>query len=195
MTRLAEPQDLIASSEAVDLSAVGRIVARHADEMGAAIPILQDLQAHYRYLPREALQRVCELTDITAAQIQGVATFYTQFRHMPVGKHLVSVCHGTACHVAGAGTISDALARHLGIAEGEDTDDDGLFTVQKVACLGCCSLAPVMSIDGQVYGHLTPDNIGWALEKSLHRRAARGEGGGAWLPPVRCMPRPSRSSA
>ena len=172
MTRLdefleTEVAEAAPEAEDVDLAFVEQVVLRHGSEEGAAIPILQDLQAHYRYLPRSALQRVCELTDISPTQIQGISTFYTQFRHMPVGRHLVSVCHGTACHVAGAQAISDALIRHLDISDGKDTDADGLFTLQNVACLGCCSLAPVMSIDGEIFGHLTSDNVAWALEKFL----------------------------
>jgi len=180
MTRLDEFLQATAAPEReapveeIDLSAVDRVVEKHGAEKGAAIPILQDLQAQYRYLPAAALQRVCELTDISPVQIQSISTFYTQFRHMPVGKHLISVCHGTACHVAGAQSISDALIRHLGIQEGEDTDEDGLFTVQNVACLGCCSLAPVMSVDGEIYGHLTPDGIGWTLDRFLRDRASAG---------------------
>ena len=153
--------------EAVDLSVVDRVVERRGTDRSAAIPILQDLQAHYRWLPAAALERVCELTDITLVQVQGIATFYTQFRHMPVGRHLISVCHGTACHVAGAGFITEALRRHLAIGEGDDTDPDGLFTVQGVACLGCCSLAPVMSIDGEIYGRLRPETVGRALDRFL----------------------------
>jgi len=167
---------VVNTSEPVDLAAVDAIVARHGGERDSAIPILQDVQEHYRYLPREALQRVCELTDIAPAQIEGIATFYTQFRHLPCGEHLVSVCHGTACHVANAQAITDSLLRSLNVAEGEDTDPDGLFTVQKVACLGCCSLAPVMAVDGEIYGHLTVDNSPRALARFLRDAASRKGG-------------------
>ncbi len=147
----------------IDLSFVDESVARIGRTPDKCIPLLQALQEHYRYLPQPALERVCALTEITPAAISGVATFYAQFRHLPMGKHLVSVCHGTACHVKGAPLISDALARELNIPEGEDTDPDGVFTVQKVACLGCCTLAPVMTIDGVTYGHLTTENIPRAI--------------------------------
>ena len=103
-----------------------RLEARSSNALrpqpGAVIPILQAIQEHYRYLPQEALERVCELTEITPAAITGVSTFYTQFRHRPVGRHMISVCHGTACHVKGAGLIQDAVEQHLGLAPGEDTD-------------------------------------------------------------------------
>ncbi|MGD8453144.1 MAG: NAD(P)H-dependent oxidoreductase subunit E [Phycisphaerae bacterium] len=141
----------------LDLSAVDEIVAVEGRKPEAAIPILQALQARFRYLPRPALERICELTEITPAQLTGVASFYTQFRQTPVGEHLVKVCHGTACHVAGAPRITDELRRLLGIASGEDTDAARRFTIEPVACMGCCTLAPVMQIDGVTHGHLQTD--------------------------------------
>jgi len=154
-------------TEAVDLSEVARIVEQTGGGREAVISILQRLQAHYRYLPPEALRRVCELTQITPAQIEGVSTFYTQFRHRPVGEHVIRVCHGTACHVKGADRVSDAARRYLQIPGEDDTDPDGKFTIEKVACLGCCTLAPVMQIDGVTYGHLTSDNVSDAIEDFL----------------------------
>ena len=151
----------------VDLAFVDDIVQRVGRSPSAMIPILQALQEHFRYLPEEALRRVCEITDITPAAIVGVSTFYSQFRHRPVGRHLISVCHGTACHVKGAELISGAILRHLNIAGEDDTDADGLFTVQRVACLGCCTLAPAMQIDGVTYGHLSPDTVAEALRDFL----------------------------
>jgi NADH-quinone oxidoreductase subunit F len=147
------------SQNNIDLSFIDKTIEEIGQGPEAVIPILQAIQEHYRYLPEEALQRVCEITEITPAQIIGVSTFYPQFRHSPVGRHIISVCHGTACHVKGAGPVDDALRRHLGISGDSDTDADGLFTVQKVACLGCCTLAPVMQIDKITYGHLTPDTV------------------------------------
>ncbi|MCR4415552.1 MAG: NAD(P)H-dependent oxidoreductase subunit E, partial [Thermoguttaceae bacterium] len=112
----------------IDLSFVDRTVEQLGRGPEAVIPILQALQRHYRYLPRPALERVCELTEITPATITGVSTFYTQFRHQPVGEHLISVCHGTACHVKGSQLVHDALARRLGLVDGQDTDAQGRFT-------------------------------------------------------------------
>jgi len=143
----------------LDLSFVDQTVARLGRGSEMVIPILQSLQEHYRYLPQAALERVCQLTDITPASITGVSTFYTQFRHRPVGKHIISVCHGTACHVKGSELVHEAIARHLHIGQGADTDPEGLFTVEPVACLGCCTLAPVIQIDGLTYGRLTPSMI------------------------------------
>ena len=151
----------------VDLTFVDQVVERIGRGPESVIPILQALQQHYRYLPAEALRRVSEGTEITPAQIAGVSTFYTLFRHQPMGRHLISICHGTACHVKGAGPVHDALLRHLAIAGDEDTDPKGLFTVQKVACLGCCTLAPVIQIDGVTYGHMTTDRVARTLEDFL----------------------------
>jgi NADH-quinone oxidoreductase subunit F len=154
----------------LDLSFVDRTVERLGRRPEAVIGILQAIQEHYRYLPQAALERVCQITEITPATITGVATFYGQFRHRPVGRHIISVCHGTACHVKGAGLIQDALERHLGL-NGQDTDREGLFTVQKVACLGCCTLAPVIQIDQVTYGRLTPQQVPGVLADFLdHQR-------------------------
>lgn len=144
------------AAEEIDLSFVDEIVTKEGRSQEAAVPILQALQNHYRYLPDEALERVCELTDITPAQIAGTSSFYSQFRRSPVGDHIVRVCHGTACHVAGARQITEELRRHLHIPDGEDTDPARRFTVDEVACLGCCSLAPVIMVDEHTAGKLTP---------------------------------------
>ncbi len=146
-----------------DLAFVDDLVARHGRSREAAIPILQAVQEHYRYLPAAALRRLCETTEITPAQIAGTSTFYSRFRHSPVGEHLVRVCHGTACHVAGARHVDDELRRRLAIPEGADTDPERLFTLEPVACVGCCSLAPVMMIGEETAGHLTPATAGVRL--------------------------------
>jgi NADH:ubiquinone oxidoreductase subunit E len=147
--RAATPPEL-------DLSFVAQVVAQIGRGKEAGIPLLQAIQNHYRYLPDEALRRVCELTEITPAEIAGTSSFYGQFRRSPVGEHIVRVCHGTACHVSGARQITEELRRYLGIPEGQDTDAARLFTLDEVACLGCCSLAPVLMVDGHTAGKLTP---------------------------------------
>jgi len=157
----------------IDLTFVEQTVETVGRGPEAVIPILQRIQDHYRYLPPDALRRVCDLTEITPASIAGVSTFYTQFRHTPVGKHIVHVCVGTACHVKGAGLVQDALGKELGLSDGQDTDSDGLFTVQPVACLGCCTLAPVVQIDGVTYGHVTPRIVPNVLNDFLsHKNGA-----------------------
>jgi len=153
-----------AATDAVDLRFVDDLIERLGRGRESAIPILQAIQAHYRYLPDEALQRVCARTEITPAQIAGTSTFYSQFRRSPVGRHVVRVCHGTACHVAGAEPITDELRRHLGIPPGADTDPSREFTLDRVACLGCCSLAPVMMIGEETAGRLTPATARQALD-------------------------------
>jgi len=163
--------------DAIDLTVVDRIVKQCGQLPRSTIPILQAIQEHFRYLPREALQYVSTISEISPAQIAGVATFYSQFRHMPVGKHLISVCHGTACHVAGAQAITDSIRRYLGLGEDEDTDPAKRFTAQKVACLGCCSLAPVMRIDDRTFGHLTADTTPAMLEKFLREGDDRSRDG------------------
>jgi NADH:ubiquinone oxidoreductase subunit E len=148
---------------ALDLAFIDQLIANEGRGKEATIILLQAIQSHYRYLPDEALHRLCELTEITPAEVAGTSSFYGQFRRSPVGKHVVRVCHGTACHVAGARQITEELRRHLSIPEGADTDAQRLFTVDEVACLGCCSLAPVLTVDGHTSGRLTPTTACHAL--------------------------------
>jgi len=143
----------------IDLTFVDDAIARIGRGPEAVIPILQQIQTHYRYLPEPALRHVCSHTEITPASIEGVSTFYSQFRHTPVGEHLIHVCLGTACHVKGAQLVIDSIRSELKLPKGEDTDKDGQFTVQSVACLGCCTLAPVVQIDDVTYGGLTPRKV------------------------------------
>ncbi len=149
---------------------IDRIVSELGRSGSAVIPILHAIQRRYNYLPEAALRRVCEITDITPASIAGVSTFYSQFRHTPTGRHLVRVCDGTACHLKGSPLVYDALLRELRIDGNRDTDPDGLFTVQKVACLGCCTLAPVVQIDDVVYGHVTGSGVPKILRDFLSGR-------------------------
>lgn len=144
--------------EGLDLTLVDATLANHPRPEDSLIALLQDLQAAYGYLPRAAMVRLSERTGIPPATLSGVATFYAQFRMTPPGKHQILVCMGTACHVNGAGTVADAIGSALGVGEGVTTPD-GLFSWEKVACLGCCSLSPVMMIDGKAYGKLTASGI------------------------------------
>ncbi len=120
---------------------------------------MQAIQNEYNYLPEEALRYLEEKTSITAAEIIGVASFYKQFRMHPVGKHIVKICVGTACHVKGATLVHDAFKRHFNLKETEDTDKNGDYTLEKVSCLGCCTLAPVVQVDGITYGHVAADQV------------------------------------
>ena len=143
----------------LDLTFVERAVEKIGSGPEKVLELLQAVQGNFGYLPNEALERVCELTQITPASIAGVSTFYNQFRHRPVGRHIIHVCIGTACHVKGADRVYEAFIRHLGIPDGDDTDSQKLFTVEKIACLGCCTLAPAAQIGKVTYGHLTPDTV------------------------------------
>jgi NADH:ubiquinone oxidoreductase subunit E len=125
----------------------------------AAIPILQGVQELLGYIPREAMEYIVAHSEIDAVQLYGVATFYTQFRLQPVGRHRIKVCHGTACHVSGATEITESIRRTLDLRGEDDTTSDRLVTVEDVACLGCCSLAPVIMVDGISHGKLTPDSV------------------------------------
>jgi len=179
------PQTPPPPSDPVDLKPVDEIVQRIGRGRENTIAILQALQAHYRYLPVEVLRRVCEISEIRPADISGVATFYNQFRHRPVGKHILHVCHGTACHVKGSEQVQEALDRNLKLERGQDTDAARNFTVEKVACVGCCTLAPVVVIDSTTYGHLTATKVPGMTRDFLESggRAAAGDGFDPLTPP------------
>jgi len=156
------------SKEIIDI--VDQIIQEKGKTPELVIPILQAIQEKFNYLPEEALQRVCDTTEISPSRIYGVSTFYSQFRHKPVGEHIIKVCVGTACHVKGAMLVYDAFRRELGIEGLEDTDSDSLFTVEKIACLGCCTLAPVVQIDDVTYGHVTTEKIPEIIEDFLSNK-------------------------
>jgi NADH-quinone oxidoreductase subunit E len=136
---------------------------------GALIPLLQAAQDSYGYIPEKAIHYISEIVNIPAAEIYGVITFYAQFRLKPLGKYLIRICEGTACHVNGAKNILRVLQEELGLSVGETTAD-GLFSLQSVACLGCCSLAPVMMVNKETYGNLTADMIRNIVKR--YRKAA-----------------------
>lgn len=140
---------------AVDLSLMNPVIEKFKGVKGKLIPLLQHTQDIYGYIPREAFVKLHEETGLEINEMYGVATFYSQFRLTPAGKHIIKMCHGTACHVQHVSAITDELLDVLEVKDGETTAD-GLFTVETVACLGCCSLAPVMMIDNETYGKLTP---------------------------------------
>ena len=140
----------------IDISPIHDTVEEYKDIQGSLITILQKTQDVYGYLPIEAINYISEATGIKPTKILGVATFYTQFRLNPIGKNIILLCQGTACHVNESKKIYDAVCTELSVKNGETTDD-GLFTVNNVACLGCCSLSPVMMINGEAFGSLTPE--------------------------------------
>lgn len=154
---------------------VSGAIAKFGRHPGAVIPILQALQDEYGYLPGEALLQISELSEITPATVAGVSTFYDMFRHRPAGQFTVRVCTGTACHVTGAERVEDALRLRLHIPPGEDTDPERMFTIERVACLGCCTLAPVVKIDGETYGHVGADRAGEVVDTFLHQKEHQHE--------------------
>lgn len=141
---------------AIDPALLEPVLEKYARIEGSLITILQKAQELYGYLPVDLLAYIAARTGIKPAKVLGVVTFYTQFRTTPVGKNLILLCQGTACHVNGSAAIEEAIKEELGVNEGEITPD-GLFTYNNVACLGCCSLSPVMMIGSETYGTLTPD--------------------------------------
>lgn len=151
---------------------LGPVLEKYGEVKGSLISILQKTQDIYGYLSMDAINYIAIKTGIKPAKIYGVATFYTQFRLKPIGKNLVMLCQGTACHVNGSKVIEEAVCEHLNIKDGETTED-GIFTLNNVACLGCCSLAPVMMVknsDGdETYGNLTKESAKAALDEIMGR--------------------------
>lgn len=137
---------------------IEEIVNRHAATPGCAIPILQEIQKTFGYVAPSFLHRVSELTNIPTSELFSIVTFYSQFRLEPLGENHIQVCFGTACHIAGAQRLSDAL-EHATKTSCGCTSADGKFSVEKVACLGCCSLAPVVNVNGTIHGRLTPEKV------------------------------------
>ena len=142
----------------------------YGGQPGSLITILQKAQDLYGYLPVDLLVHIAQKTGIKPAKVMGVVSFYTQFRTQPVGKNLILLCQGTACHVNGSAAIESAIADYLQVKEGETTAD-GLFTYNNVACIGCCSLSPVMMIGERTYGSLTPKKT-----VDILKQIAEGEG-------------------
>lgn len=161
-----------ASKEMQNFEELAPVLEKYGAVSGSLITILQKAQDIYGYLSMDAINYISEKTGIKPAKIYGVATFYTQFRLKPIGKNLIMLCQGTACHVNGAKLIEEAICEHLSIQDGETTED-GLFTLNNVACLGCCSLAPVMMVKNsqgeETYGNLTKDTVKAALDEIKER--------------------------
>ncbi len=147
----AEHKDELANAE--ELFKLDPIIKKYKGKKGSMIPLLQGAQELFGYVPRKAFEKIAGETGLELADMYGVATFYAQFRLAPVGKNIIKVCHGTACHVQNAKALTVALENTLGINDGETTEDN-LFTLESVACLGCCSLAPVMMIGDDTFGNL-----------------------------------------
>lgn len=148
----------------MELTKADEIVDEYQQDKSWLIMILQDIQEVYNYLPAEALDRVAERLGIALGQVYNVATFYSSFSLKPRGKHLVRVCDGTACHLRGAVNLREEITRRLGITEGQTTPDK-MFTLEVVACLGACALAPVMTVGSQYHGQMTAEKLHQTLEE------------------------------
>ena len=144
-------------------AALKEVIANHHDQPGGLMPVLQEAQGIYGYLPLEVQNMVADGLGISLSEVYGVATFYSQFSLTPKGKHKISVCLGTACYVKGSAKILEAVETQLGIKSGECTAD-GLFSIDSCRCVGACGLAPVLTIDEDVYGRLVPDQVAKILE-------------------------------
>ncbi len=144
---------------------IKKIIDKHEQKQGGLIPILEDIQAEYSYLPSEALKLIAELTDRSLVDIYGVATFYKSFSLVPRGEHLISVCLGTACHVRGAPAIVDEFERQLSISAGQTTSDKK-FSLETVNCLGACALGPIVVVDGHYFSNVSTSKVEKIIEKA-----------------------------
>jgi len=149
--------------------------AGNGHDRSALIPMLQQVQSEMGYVPKEAILEIGKHLQVSTSEIFGVLTFYTQFRLKPVGRHTIKVCSGTACHVRGAPLVIDAVADELKLEESEDTTPDGEFTFEKVACFGACSMAPVMIVDEETKGNITPDQARKKVRKIIKEIQAKAE--------------------
>jgi len=147
-----------------DLEKVSSIVNRHGCNRDSLVSILQDVQAEYRYLPEDAIRAVAQQLNLPLIQVYGVATFFKAFSLVPRGEHVVNVCLGTACHVRGAPSVLDQVKRQLGLEPGT-TSEDRQFTLETVNCLGACALGPIVVIDGQYNGQMSPGKVKKTLKK------------------------------
>lgn len=140
------------------------IFSRFERNKGELIPVLQVVQDEFGYLPNDTMAKIAKFTGASESNVFGVASFYAQFRLTPTGKNKINVCRGTACHVRGAPQILEEVERHLGIKEGESTPDME-YSLETVACIGCCALAPVITINDEVYGKLSLKDVAKILPK------------------------------
>jgi NADH-quinone oxidoreductase subunit E len=140
--------------EEFDLTQLGEILDRYRNHTGALIPVLQETQKAYGYLSEGILEKIADGLGVPLSQVYGVTTFYSQFKLVPHGQYIIRACHGTACYVSGAKSITESIANKLGIEEGQTTEDR-LFTLETVACVGACGLAPVMMINDETFGRLS----------------------------------------
>ena len=159
----------------MEMSSIDTIIERYEKAPSALLAIMQDVQDQERYLPREAMDRIAELLEVPVARVYQMATFFESFHLEPRGKHICTVCMGTACHVRGALRLVEELERDLDIPSGQTTEDL-LFTIEEVNCVGACALGPLVIIDGEYHGTMTSDRVGKVVKKMRKAEAkAKGE--------------------
>jgi len=146
-----------------DALLVKNLVKQYVSKNGRVLSILEEIQRKFKYLPEEVLRLLAKELGLPLSQVYGVATFYNYFSLQPRGEHIIGICHGTACHVKGSDKLTQALEKELGVSVGETTKD-GLFSLETVRCLGCCSLAPVLSIDGKIHARVRREEVGDLLK-------------------------------
>ena len=151
---------------------VCRIVEKYDRNPSKLIPILQEVQKEYRYLPEEVMTFVATSLDLSPARVYGVASFYANFALEPKGKYVIHICDGTACHVKGSGAIKDGLYKKLNLSKDKPTTDDMLFTVEPVSCLGACGLAPVITVNEKVHGQMTPESAAQLVDEIIEKEHA-----------------------
>ncbi|MBW7897825.1 NADH-quinone oxidoreductase subunit E [Candidatus Brocadiaceae bacterium B188] len=157
-------KEQVAQGNTVDFSKIEKILGKYKNARGAVIPILQMVQTEYGYLPEPVIDLISERLHVSVHEIIGVATFYAQFHLKPRGQHIIKVCCGTACHIKGAKKVMEKLSETLEVPTGMTTKDNA-FTLEEVACLGACSLAPVMMVDEDLHGKLAPDTVATVIKE------------------------------
>ena len=180
--RTATVGEEILADEKAALDDIASRLSSFGRERGNLIPLLQMIQERHGYLPPDAINMVAEYLEIASCEVYGVATFYNQFRFTPPGKHQIKICLGTACHVKGGDIILENFERKLEIREGEITPDRE-FGIDRVACVGCCALAPVATVDESVQGHMAPSKVegiilGFQIEKEREAREKQKDDAG-----------------
>lgn len=157
----------VSNKNNIDLSLIEPLLEENSGKKNLLIPVLQKIQEIYGYLPIQAMERVASSLNLSASDVFGVATFYSQFSLKPKGKYIIKVCTGTACHVTGSKKLLDFINEKLNISETENTTEDGLFTVESVSCLGACGLAPVIVINEKVFSEVSLTSCNEILEKII----------------------------
>jgi NADH-quinone oxidoreductase subunit E len=161
-------------AEKTSLALIDAIVLKHNLQPGAVIPVLQEIQDEYGYIPPAIIQRLADQLGVFTSDIYGIVTFYAQFRLQRPGKNVIKVCHGTACHLGGSERLAESISQHTGTTEGK-TSPDGRFTLERVACLGCCSLSPCITVNGEIHGRLTPESAGKIVNRLKEEIPSKAE--------------------